>query len=151
LTPSVDGRDEATAAAVTSRTLPDIMPMSATLDIRFGQLNQDWVVGEMDWQARLCTAGGVLHGGALVTLADSVAGVCAYLNIPAGAVTSTIELKVNFFAPVRQGTVRAVARPLSVGRSVVVVQTDLQLVQAGLADGEHPAVGIVVQSQIVLG
>ncbi|MFY1634204.1 PaaI family thioesterase [Solwaraspora sp. WMMB335] len=161
--PSVDGRGSTTGPPtvgppLTARTLPDLMPLSATLGIRFGQLGPDRVAGEVDWHPRLCTAGGVMHGGTLVALADSVAGVCAYLNLPTGAVTSTIELTVNFLAAVRRGTVQAVARPLSVGRSVIVVQTDLHLMEPACANGTHggertgerPAVGIVVQSQIVL-
>jgi len=68
----------------------------------------------------------VLHGGALMTFADSVGAICAFLNLPPAATTSTIESKTNFFRAVRSGTVHAVTRPLHVGGSTVVVQTNLR-------------------------
>jgi len=71
------------------------------------------------------TAGAVLHGGALMTLADTAGAVCAFLNLPVGASTSTLESKTNFFRAVRAGAVTAVARPLHAGRTTIVVQTDV--------------------------
>ena len=75
------------------------------------------VRARLAWAEELCTAGGILHGGALMGLADSAGGFCAFLNLPEGATgTATIESKTNFFAPVREGWVEAVSRPLHVGQ-----------------------------------
>ena len=51
----------------------------------------DEVIGRMAWAPERCTAGGVLHGGALMGLADSLGGVCAFLNLPEGSGTATIS------------------------------------------------------------
>jgi 1,4-dihydroxy-2-naphthoyl-CoA hydrolase len=51
--------------------------------------------------------------------------VCAFLNMPDGARTSTIESKTNFLGAVRSGTVRARSRPLHIGKTTVVVETDV--------------------------
>jgi uncharacterized protein (TIGR00369 family) len=100
------------------------MPLGTTLGIRtFG--DADEVEASLDWAPRLCTAGGVLHGGVLMALADSAGAVCAFLNLPAGGRTVTIESKTNFFAAVREGAVRARSRPLHRGRTTIVVETDL--------------------------
>lgn len=134
--------------SLTPESLQEIMPFAATVGVRFDQVTSAEVTGLLAWAPERCTAGGVLHGAALVSLADSVAGVCAFLNVPPGATTSTIELKVNFLAAVRGGDVRAVARPVHVGRSNIVVQTDLYNV---VDDGEEPRrAGLVVQTQAVL-
>ena len=100
------------------------MPLGATLGIRTSG-TPDEVQATLDWAPELCTAAGVLHGGALMALADSAGGVCAFLNLPPGAHTATIESKTNFFGAVRQGTVRARSRPLHRGRTTIVVETDL--------------------------
>ena len=100
------------------------MPLGATLGIRTSG-GPDEVEATLAWAPELCTAGGVLHGGVLMALADSAGGVCAFLNLPAGATTSTIESKTNFFAAVREGEVRARSRPLHRGRTTVVIETDL--------------------------
>jgi uncharacterized protein (TIGR00369 family) len=75
--------------------------------------------------------------------ADTVGAVCAFLNLPEGANTSTIESKTNFFRGVREGAVRAVTRPLHVGRTTIVVQTDL-------TDDQGKRVAQVTQTQAVI-
>ena len=61
-----------------------------------------------------------------MTLTDSLGAVCAYLNLPDGATTSTIESKTNFFRGVRTGRAHAETRALHVGRTTIVVQTDVR-------------------------
>src|SRR2546430_3438842 len=66
-----------------------------------------------------------MHGGAVMGVADSLGGLCAFLNLPAGAGTATISSSTVFTRALRDGEVRAVTRPLHVGRTVITVQTDL--------------------------
>ena len=80
-----------------------IMPFAAAIGIELDSATPQQVTGRLAWSARLCTAGGVLHGGALMTLADSLGALCAYLNLPDGAATATISSAANFLRPVRQG------------------------------------------------
>jgi 1,4-dihydroxy-2-naphthoyl-CoA hydrolase len=100
------------------------MPLGETLGLRFFG-GEDEVDATIAWAPALCTAGGILHGGVLMTLADSAGAVCAFLNMPEGARTSTIESKTNFLGAVRSGTVRARSRPLHIGKTTVVVETDV--------------------------
>jgi 1,4-dihydroxy-2-naphthoyl-CoA hydrolase len=119
------------------------MPFSAALGVQLEAAKPEQVSGRLDWAPERCTAGGVLHGGALMALADSVGAICAFLNLPRGAGTSTIESKTNFFRAVRAGHVTAVARPVHVGRTTIVVQTDLR-------DADDRRVALVIQTQAVL-
>lgn len=102
------------------------LPYPAALGVRFEEWTPERVVASLNWAPDRCTVGGVLHGGVLMALADTVGGVLAYLNLPAGATTATVEFKSNFFRAVRSGAVRAVCHPLFVGLSFIVVQTDLE-------------------------
>jgi uncharacterized protein (TIGR00369 family) len=120
------------------------IPFAARLGVEIEAAGPEEVRGGLAWSDDLCTAGGVLHGGVLMTLADSLGALCAFLNLPAGATTATIESKTNFFRAVREGRVTGVARPLHVGRSFVVVQTDLR-------DAADKPVALVTQTQAVLG
>lgn len=120
------------------------MPFAARLGAEIESASAQEVRGGLAWTEELCTAGGVLHGGALMALADSLGAVCAFLNLPAGATTATIESKTNFFRAVREGRVTGTARPLHVGRSFIVVQTDLR-------DASDRPVALVTQTQAVLG
>ncbi|MEU2555503.1 PaaI family thioesterase [Streptomyces sp. NPDC013313] len=120
------------------------MPFAAGLGIELREATADRAVGTLAWAPEACTAGGALHGGALMALADSVGAVCAYLNLPAGATgTSTVESKTNFLRAVTTGRVHATARPLHVGGTLLVVQTDLR-------DDRDRLVGQTTQTQIVL-
>jgi uncharacterized protein (TIGR00369 family) len=100
------------------------MPLGTTFGIRtFG--GPEEVDATLSWAPELCTADGVLHGGVLMTLADAAGAVCAFLNLPQGARTVTIESKTNFLGAVREGEVTARARPLHVGKTTIVVETDV--------------------------
>jgi uncharacterized protein (TIGR00369 family) len=118
------------------------MPLGATLGIRiFGGAEE--VDATIQWAPELCTAGGILHGGVLMTLADAAGAVCAFLNLAEGTRTTTIESKTNFLGAVRDGEVLARARPLHVGRTTIVVETDL-------FDASGRRVGRTTQTQAVL-
>jgi uncharacterized protein (TIGR00369 family) len=107
--------------------LHDLVPYSAELGIRVAAAAPDAVRLELDWQPRLCTAGGVLHGGALMSLADTAGAVSAFLNLPNGAQgTTTVQSTTNLLGAVREGTVKAIARPLHSGRMLIVVETELR-------------------------
>jgi 1,4-dihydroxy-2-naphthoyl-CoA hydrolase len=106
-------------------SLAAMMPFSTGIGIELTTATPEESAGRLAWRPELCTAAGLLHGGALMALADSVGAVCAFLNLPEGANTSTIESKTNFFRGVREGVVHATARPLHVGRTTIVVQTDI--------------------------
>jgi uncharacterized protein (TIGR00369 family) len=124
--------------------LAEIAPLAGTLGIEVSDIAAEEVRGGMDWAPEKCTAGGVLHGGALMAFADTLGGVCAFLNLPDGATaTATVESKTNFFRAVREGRVQGVTRPLHVGRSFIVVQTDV-------VDDQDRRVAQVTQTQAVL-
>ena len=109
-----------------TKFLHQSMPLARTLGMSAVTLAPDEVVLSLEWAAELCTAGGVLHGGAIMALADSAGAACAFANLPDGdAATATIESKTNFLAGVRRGTVSARARPLHVGRTTIVVETEV--------------------------
>ena len=119
------------------------MPFAEGLGVEVVAAAKEEVRGRLAWSPERCTAGGVLHGGALMSLADSLGALCAFLNLPEGATTATLESKTNFFRAVRDGHVEAVSRPLHVGRTSIVVQTKLR-------DAQERPVAIVIQTQAVL-
>ncbi len=120
------------------------MPFAGELGLEIVAAEPDEVRARLAWEERLCTAGGLLHGGALMALADAVGGFCAFLNLPEGAGgTATIESKTNFFRGVREGHVHARSRPLHRGRTTIVVETDLH-------DDADKHVARVTQTQAVL-
>jgi 1,4-dihydroxy-2-naphthoyl-CoA hydrolase len=120
------------------------MPFTAVLGACVVDVAPAEVRLRLAWTAERCTAGGILHGGALMGLADAAGGLCAFLNLPEGATgTATISSATNFLRAVRAAHVEAVARPLQVGRTVIVVETELR-------DADGRAAAKVTQTQAVL-
>jgi len=114
------------AAGATPAQLRDAMPFAALVGIDLLEASSELVRGRLAWAPERCTAGDLLHGGALMALADTCGGVCAFLNLPEGAQgTATVESKTNFLRAVREGTITASTRPLHVGRTLVVLETEL--------------------------
>lgn len=112
----------------------DSMPLFALLGVELIETSPELVVGRLDYAPERCTAGGLLHGGALMALADGCGGVCAFLNLPDGAIgTATIESKTNFLRGVREGAVTANTRPLHAGRTTIVIETEIARADGALA------------------
>lgn len=122
----------------------ELMPFARTVGVVFDAATKDEVTGRLPYDESRTTGGGALHGGALMTLADSVGALCAFLNLPEGASTSTTSSATVFLRGVRAGAVTATARPLHVGRSTIAVVTELR-------DEQGRLVAQVTQSQAVLG
>jgi uncharacterized protein (TIGR00369 family) len=120
------------------------MPFTKMLGLTFGTSTKDEVRARLEWTPELCTSDGLLHGGAIMSLADSTGAACAFFNIPEGSGTTTIESKTNFLRGVRSGQIEATSRPLHVGRSVIVIETDVR-------DAQERLVARVTQTQMVFG
>ena len=120
------------------------MPLCATLGVRAEKYAAEEVVLALDWAPGLCTAGGILHGGVIMAVADSAGAACALLNLPKDASgTATIESKTNFLGAVREGSVVATATPLHAGGTTIVVETAVR-------DRSGRLVAKVTQTQMVL-
>jgi 1,4-dihydroxy-2-naphthoyl-CoA hydrolase len=103
-----------------------LVPLAATLGMRVASASPQEVRVELDHRPELCTAGGVLHGGTIMALADTTGALCAFLNLPDGATTTTVESKTNLLAAIRGGTVTATATPLHAGSTLIVVETEVR-------------------------
>src|SRR6185312_11645079 len=102
------------------------------------------VRGRLVVRPEVCTAGHSLHGGAIMAFADTLGAIGAFLNLPEGALTTTIESKTNFIGAAKEGsTVFAESLPLHIGRRSSVWQTRLTR-----QDGK--SIAVVTQTQLVL-
>jgi 1,4-dihydroxy-2-naphthoyl-CoA hydrolase len=126
-----------------SRDLLALMPYAVALGVVLESASAQQAIGHLPWAPHRCTAGGIMHGGALIALADTIGAVCAYLGLPAGASTATTSSTTHLFRAVRDGRVTATARPLHHGRTLIVIQTDL-------LDAAGRPVAQVTQTQAVL-
>ncbi len=114
------------------------------LGITLTGVRENEVSGELTVGEHLCTLGEILHGGAIMALADTLGAVGAFLNLPPGARTSTVESKTNFVRAAKLGEkVVATSRLLNKGRTLMLWQTEVR-------DSQQRLVALVSQSQIIM-
>ena len=124
---------------------PDMMPISRILGLELISSDKDRIVAELTVTESLCTTGRIMHGGAVMSVADTLGAIGAFLNLPEGhKTTTTIESKTNFLraAPLDSKLI-AECLPMHVGRRLSVWQTTLRN-EAG------KSIGVVTQTQMVL-
>jgi uncharacterized protein (TIGR00369 family) len=119
-------------------------PFPALMGVEILTADKSRVTARLVVRPELCTSGHILHGGAYMAFADTLGATGAFLNLPPGAGTTTIESKTNFFAPATEGSVvLGESTPLHVGRRSSVWQTRLTR-----EDGK--LIALVTQTQMVL-
>ncbi len=125
--------------------LTDMMPFSKLMGVEVTEAGAERVAGALLVREELCTAGGILHGGAIMAFADALGAIGAFLTLPVGATgTTTVESKTNFLGAARVGTVvHGDATPVHVGKRTSVWQTRIT------GDNDKP-VAIVIQTQLTL-
>lgn len=123
----------------------DVMPFSRLMGVRVTAASAEAVVGEIIVREDLCTAGGIMHGGAIMAFADALGAIGAVASLPDGATgTTTIESKTNFLGAAPVGsTVKGRSLPLKSGRRMAVWQTMIET-------AEGKPVAVVIQTQLVL-
>ena len=102
-----------------------LMPFAEHLGIRDASVDPDRGEAWLSWAPHLCTGAGIMHGGVLMSLADSLGAAVAFVGLPPGARTATITSTTQLFRPVSAGQVKAVAETLHRGRTTVTVRTSL--------------------------
>jgi 1,4-dihydroxy-2-naphthoyl-CoA hydrolase len=130
---------------MTSNDQPQPMqPFPRLMGVEILEAAKDKVRGRLMVRAELCTSGHILHGGAIMAFADTLGATGAFLNLPDGAGTTTIESKTNFIGAAKEGTtVKAEAVPIHIGRRSSVWQTRIWRTDGKL-------VAVVTQTQMVL-
>jgi 1,4-dihydroxy-2-naphthoyl-CoA hydrolase len=119
-------------------------PFADFMGMKITHLSPERVTAELVATEQLSNRNGVMHGGAVMALADNLGGTAAVANLPDGAITTTIESKTNFFAAIPTGdTARAECTPLHRGRTTMVWQTRI-------TRGDGKLAAMVTQTQLVL-
>ena len=119
------------------------MPFVMHTGVEITSASREAVTGHLDWAPELCTIGGLLHGGALMTLADSLGAIAAFLHLPDGASTATVSSSTVLMRGAREGRVHGTATVINAGRRFITVQTDL-------ADDAGKPISSTTQVQAVL-
>ena len=123
---------------------PAQQPFPKLIGLKLTEATKTRVRATLEPRNELCRSGNTIHGGAIMSLADIVASCGAYLNLPEGAATTTIESKTNFLAAAKAGEpIFAETTPLHVGKRSSVWQTHVTR-----ADGK--VVALVIQTQMVI-
>lgn len=129
---------------MTAPAAPTGMPFADLMGVEITARAKDRVAGRLVVREDLCTAGGILHGGAFMAFADALGAIGGFLNLPPGARTTTLESKTNFLGSAKVGTtVTGEATPLHIGRRSSVWQTRI-------TSPEGRLLALVLQTQMTV-
>jgi 1,4-dihydroxy-2-naphthoyl-CoA hydrolase len=117
--------------------------MARTLGVRLTSVSKKRIVAEMPVRSKHLNRSGRVNGGALMAFADVLGATGTVANLPPGYRTTTLESKTNFFAAGEAPVLRAVSKPLHIGRTTMVWQTTIR-------NTDRRLVAVVTQTQIVL-
>jgi uncharacterized protein (TIGR00369 family) len=124
--------------------VPQTMPYAGLVGVETVAVTPEEVRLRLPWSPERCTTAGIMHGGALMSLADTAGGTLAFLNLPDGATgTTTTDSATRFMGAVRDGYVEAVARVVHKGRTLMVIDTEIR-------DAGGRLVARTSQAQLVL-
>ncbi len=119
-------------------------PFAKLMGVKVTQATKERVEAELQVTPEHCTIPATLHGGAIMAFADNLGGIGAFLNMPEGSLTTTIESKTNFLRAIPAGqTAKAVTTPIKLGRTVQVWKTEV-------FDGAGKLAAIVTQTQLIM-
>ncbi len=114
------------------------------MGVRLTELSAERVVAELEVRPDLCTAGGIMHGGAYMAFADTLGAVGTVVNLSAGRRTTTTDSSTHFVGGAKVGTrVTGESTALHRGRTTMVWQTRITNAQGKLC-------AVVTQTQLVL-
>ncbi|SFM89641.1 PaaI family thioesterase [Variovorax sp. OV329] len=114
------------------------------MGVKIELLEPERVLATMEVRADLCTAGGILHGGAYMAFADTLGAVGTLLNLPQGKRTTTTDSSTKFIAGAKLGTVvTGESLALHRGRTTQVWQTSIRNAEGRLC-------AVVTQTQLIL-
>jgi len=119
-------------------------PFAKLMGVVMTNVTKTRIEGELKVTKDHCTIPDNMHGGAIMALADNMGGIGAFLNMPEGAITTTVESKTNFLRAIPMGqTAKAVTTPVNIGRQLQLWKTEIFRDDGKLA-------AIVTQTQIIL-
>lgn len=119
-------------------------PFARMIGVRMTLVTKDRIEAELDVTPEHCTIPATLHGGAIMAFADNLGGVAAFMNMPEGSLTTTIESKTNFLRAIPVGqTAKGVTTPVKIGRTIQVWKTDI-------FDGAGKLAAVVTQTQLIM-
>ncbi len=127
----------------TRRVLDDI-PFNKLLGMQVSRTHRDGVTIECRIVRRLLNSARVLHGGVSAALADAAVGIALHRHLGDHRPITTVEMKISYFRPVKEGRIFARSRLLRVGSTLCVGRVDI-------ADGQSRAIGTALVTYMILG
>ena len=95
--------------------------------LRLGRRGSGKCSAALDLRPGLLNPNGVLHGGALFSMADTVMGAALHTTLAPGEYCATVEIKIHFLQPVSKGKVRCSTRVVQRGRRIAVLESHLSV------------------------
>lgn len=126
-----------------TRDLVRSTPFNVTVGLRVRRVHIDGVTIEIALRPDLFNNAGTLHGGVGATIADAAVGIAIQRHFAGTRGCTTVEMKINYFRAIKEGSIVARSKLLRVGSNIVVGSVDL-------SDGTGRAIGVALVTYMLL-
>lgn len=100
-------------------------PFEEYLGMRIEEAKGGRAVLTMPFRVKLAQGKGLMHGGAVTSIADTAVAIAIKSMVPEGTDFVTVEMSLKFLTPVKEGTVRAEARATPLGERKIGGEADI--------------------------
>ncbi|WP_084019884.1 PaaI family thioesterase [Vulcanisaeta thermophila] len=100
-------------------------PLFQLIGLEFTEIGEGFVKARFPYKREILRRGGVVHGGVIMTVIDSILGV-AVMTVNDGVDQYTAELKVHFLEPLRDGPFTVEGRVIRAGRHLAVAEAEVR-------------------------
>jgi uncharacterized protein (TIGR00369 family) len=123
--PAIESFDPAIAEAMLDPQFNGSNGFTDFLGLRIVEATAGTATAEIEVRPELLQAFGAVHGGVVAALVDHVLGAAIFPSVPRGTWPATLEFKLNYLAPVREGLLRATGEVIALRRRTAVVQVEV--------------------------
>jgi uncharacterized protein (TIGR00369 family) len=127
-----------------TRRVLESIPFNKLLGMKVARTHRDGITIECKIHRRFLNSARVVHGGVSASLADAAVGIALHRHLGDHRPITTVEMKINYFRPVKEGRIFARCHLLRVGSTLCIGRVDI-------ADGRSRAIGTALVTYMILG
>lgn len=101
-------------------------PFGELIGLDFTELRKGFALCTLEVDAKLFNPHKVLHGGVIYSMADTGMGAALYSLLEKDESCATIELKINYFKPVKSGTLICTTEVVHKGKKIAVLESEVK-------------------------
>src|SRR5262245_18138842 len=109
-----------------SKDHKEISPFCDLIGLHFSKCENGFSQCSLEVNEKLLNSNKVVHGGVIYSMADTGMGAALYTSLNEDEICATVELKINYLKPVREGILTCDTEVIQRGKSIAVFESEIR-------------------------